>query len=159
MGREYRPKVIAEGLNVAIVAGQFNESITAQLVDGALDMLQRSSTEESNADIFWVPGSFELPMLTSRLVSLRKYDGILTIGALIKGSTDHYDVLASSVTSSLASIAAQGTVPISFCVLTCETIEQAMERAGTKLGNKGSETMSALIQMINLYRAVESENG
>ncbi len=152
----YSAKAVADGLKVAICASRFNELVTSQLLDGALDALDRHSAGDSDADVFWVPGSFELPATAKRLCDTGRYDGVLALGALIRGGTDHYDLLAAEVTKGLATLGMHSSVPVSFGVLTCDTLEQALERAGTKAGNKGADSMVALIEMINLSASIEN---
>lgn len=135
---------------VAIVASRFNSTITHQLLAGAEDAFLRHGGRSDNLTVVWVPGSFEIPTTVKRLADSGKYDGILALGALIKGNTLHFDVLASEVTRGLADLSRQLSVPLSFGVLTTLTLEQALERAGTKAGNKGAEAMQSLIEMINL---------
>jgi len=152
----YSAKAVADGLKVAVCASRFNELVVTQLLDGALDALDRHSAGESDADVFWVPGSFELPATAKRLCDTGRYDGVLALGALIRGGTDHYDLLAAEVTKGLANLSMQSAVPVSFGVLTCDTLEQALERAGTKAGNKGADAMVSLIEMVNLSASIEN---
>jgi len=156
MGKIYSGKHIAEGLKLAIVASRFNELLTNQLLEGALDALDRLDAAGSEADVFWVPGAFELPATARRLCSSGRYDGVLVLGALVRGDTDHYELLAAEVTKGLAQVSLKGEVPLSFGVLTCDTLEQALHRAGTKAGNKGADAMVALIEMVNLTKAIEN---
>ncbi|HES58300.1 MAG TPA: 6,7-dimethyl-8-ribityllumazine synthase [Firmicutes bacterium] len=156
MGNMYSAKAVADGLKVAVCASRFNELVVTQLLDGALDALDRHSAGESDADVFWVPGSFELPATAKRLCDTGRYDGVLALGALIRGGTDHYDLLAAEVTKGLANLSMQSAVPVSFGVLTCDTLEQALERAGTKAGNKGADAMVSLIEMVNLSASIEN---
>ncbi len=155
MVRTYTPRVLAEGLNIAIVASRFNELITSQLLEGALDALERHSVSECNVDVFWVPGSFELPATARKVCDSGRYDGVLALGALLRGDTDHYDLLAAEVTKGLANLSQQSAVPVSFGVLTCDSLEQALNRAGTKAGNKGADALVALLEMINLYGVID----
>jgi len=156
MGNIYRPRAIAEGLNIGIVVSRFNELITEQLLNGAIDTLERHSTgdAECDYDVYYVPGSFELPAVARRLVDTGRYDGVLALGALLRGDTDHYELLASEVTKGLANVAMQVETPVSFGVVTCDSLEQALHRAGTKAGNKGAESMASLIEMINLQAVI-----
>lgn len=157
MGNIYRPKVIASNLKLAIVVSRFNELLTGQLLDGALDALERHSDEDCDYDVFWVPGAFELPGMVRRLADTKRYDGVLALGALLRGDTDHYDLLAAEVTKGIAHISLKHDTPVSFGVLTCDTLDQALARAGTKGGNKGADAMLALIEMINLAAVVNEE--
>jgi len=155
MGNIYSAKVIAKDVRIAMVASRFNELVTSQLLKGAQDALERHSDSKTDCDIFWVPGSFELPAVARKLCDSKKFDGIVALGALIRGGTDHYDLLATEVTKGLANLSMHTAVPVSFGVLTCDTLEQALERAGTKAGNKGAEAMVSLIELINLGRAID----
>jgi 6,7-dimethyl-8-ribityllumazine synthase len=158
MGNVYRPRVIAEGFTIAIVASRFNELVTQQLLDGAIDALERHSAEECDYDVYYVPGAFELPAVVRKLADTERYDGILALGVLIRGDTDHYDMLAAEVTKGVAQTALHTDTPVSYGVLTCDTLEQALHRAGSKAGNKGAESMTSLIELINL-EAVIAEGG
>lgn len=135
---------------IAVVASRFNSMITQQLLTGAEDAFLRHGGQADNLTVVWVPGSFEIPSTVKRLAESGKYDGILALGALIKGSTLHFDVLAHGLTRALTELSVQLPVPISFGVLTTMTLEQALERAGTKAGNRGAEAMQSLIEMISL---------
>lgn len=134
----------------AIVISRFNSTVTQALLSGAEDAFQRHGGAQDNLTVVWVPGAFEIPAVVRRLTDSGKFDGVLALGALIKGGTPHFDVLAQQVTKSLSDIAVHSDVPVSFGVLTTNTIEQAFERAGTKAGNKGAEAMQSLIEMVNL---------
>jgi 6,7-dimethyl-8-ribityllumazine synthase len=155
MVRTYTSRVLAEGLNLAIVVSRFNELITSQLLEGALDALERHSITDCNTDVFWVPGSFELPSVARKVCDSGRYDGVLALGALLRGDTDHYDLLAAEVTKGLANLSMKAEIPVSFGVLTCDALEQALHRAGTKSGNKGSDAMISLLEMINLFGAID----
>ena len=156
MGNIYSAKVIGDGLKLAIVVSRFNELITRQLLEGALDAMERHSNADCDADVYWVPGSFELPAIARRLCDCERYDGVLALGALVRGGTDHYDLLASEVTKGLANLSMHTDVPVSFGVLTCDTLEQALERAGTKAGNKGADAMISLIELANLAGVIDN---
>lgn len=143
-----------EETKIAIVAGRFNELITSKLLEGAKDNLLRHGIKESNIDIYWVPGAFEIPYLTNQLLKKKQYDGILTLGAVIRGATTHYDLVSNEVAKGVSSLALQSEIPILFGVLTTETIEQAIERVGTKAGNKGSEVAQGLLEMISLTEKI-----
>ena len=159
MGNIYSAKAVAEGLQLAIVVSRFNELLTNQLLSGAVDALERHSAGDCDVDVYWVPGSFELPAFARRLCESGKYDGVLALGALIRGDTDHYELLASEVTKGLAQLAIHMEVPVSFGVITCDTLEQALQRAGTKAGNKGADAMVSLIEMVNLCGSIDVEEG
>ncbi len=135
---------------IAVVASRFNSMITQQLLTGAEDMFLRLGGDSEKLTVVWVPGSFEIPNTVKRLADSGRYDGVLALGALVKGSTLHFDVLAHQITRALTDLSMQLSVPVSFGVLTTLTLDQALERAGTKAGNKGAEAMQSLIEMISL---------
>ncbi|WP_297079465.1 6,7-dimethyl-8-ribityllumazine synthase [uncultured Enterococcus sp.] len=139
-----------ETKKVAIVIARFNEFITSKLLSGAIDNLVRHGVSEEQIDVYWVPGAFEIPFITKRLVENKQYDGILTLGAVIRGATSHYELVTNEVAKGVAQVGLQATIPIMFGVLTTETIEQAIERSGTKAGNKGSEVAQGLLEMMSL---------
>ena len=146
--------LIARGLKFAIVVGRFNEMITKQLLEGAMNCLKRHEASEDMQDIYWVPGAREIPTLARKLVETGKYDGIICIGAVIKGATSHFDFVAQEASKGLSELAYNSKIPVIFGVLTTNTIEQAIERAGTKLGNKGWDSALAAIEMHNLFKKV-----
>ncbi len=140
-----------ENLRVAIVISRFNELITSKLLSGAQDNLIRHGVKDENIDVYWVPGAFEIPFATQKLAQTNgKYDGIITLGAVIRGATTHYELVSNEVAKGVAHINLTSNIPIMFGVLTTESIEQAIERAGTKVGNKGSEAAQGLLEMISL---------
>ena len=141
-------------VKIAIVAGRFNEFITSKLVGGALDVLKRNDVSEENIDIAWVPGAFEIPLIAKKLANTQKYDAIITLGAVIKGSTPHFDYVCAEVSKGVAQISLQSELPIIFGVLTTNNIEEAIERAGTKAGNKGADAAFSAIEMINLIKEI-----
>ena len=140
----------------AIVASRFNEFITGKLLDGALDGLLRHEVDTDNIDVAWVPGSWEIPLVAKRLAASGRYDGVICLGAVIRGSTAHFDYVASEVSKGIASGSMETGVPITFGVLTTDTIEQAIERAGTKAGNKGFEAAITAIEMANLVGEIDT---
>ena len=152
------PRVIeghlsATGLEFTIVISRFNGFITSQLLDGALEALRRHGASDERVTVYWVPGSFEIPQMARKLVhSQRVGDAMICLGCLIRGATPHFDYIAAEATKGIASAALEGGVPVTFGVLTTDTIEQAIERAGTKAGNKGWEAAMGAIEMANLYR-------
>jgi len=155
MHNEYSGKRVATDLRVAVVVSRFNEMITRKLLDGALDALKRHSTGDSgSADIFWVSGSFELPMAARRIVKTNLYDAVIAVGCLIRGETDHYDLLAKEVTKGLAQIAIKSIIPVTYCVVVADNIEQALSRAGIKHGNRGADAMVTAIETVSLYRQI-----
>lgn len=153
----YEGKLLAKDAKIAIVAGRFNEFIVSKLLSGALDALKRHDVEDDNIDLAWVPGAFEIPIMASKMAKSEKYDAVICLGAVIRGSTSHYDYVCSEVSKGLAHISLDTGIPVMFGVLTTENIEQAIERAGTKAGNKGFDVAVAAIEMINLLKINLSE--
>lgn len=149
----YEGNLIGTGLKVGIIVGRFNEFIGSKLLDGAIDGLRRHGVSEENIEITWVPGAFEIPLVAKKMAETKKYDGVICLGAVIKGSTPHFDYVSSEVTKGVASTSLELGIPIIFGVLTTNTIEQAIERAGTKAGNKGYDAAVTAIEMANLLRA------
>ena len=142
--------LIAEGLRIGIAAARFNEFIVSKLIGGAEDGLLRHGTATENIDLVWVPGAFELPYAAKKLAESGKYDAVICLGAVIRGSTSHYDLVCAEVAKGIAQVGLSGKVPVIFGVLTTDTIEQAVERAGTKAGNKGFDAAVSAIEMANL---------
>lgn len=155
MGKTYAGKLIARELKFAIVVSRFNEFISKKLLDGAVDTLERHDAEKEKIDIFWVPGSFEIPYVAAKLANAKSYDAIICLGAVIRGDTPHFDYIAAEVTKGIAQISLTSGVPTIFGVITTETLEQAIERAGTKAGNKGADAANAAIEMANLYKQIK----
>jgi 6,7-dimethyl-8-ribityllumazine synthase len=143
-----------EGKKIAIVASRFNEFITGKLLSGAVDILTRHGVSNDDICIAWVPGAFEIPALAKKFAENGKFDAIICLGCVIRGATPHFDYIAAEVSKGIAAISLQSKIPLIFGVLTTDTIEQAIERAGTKAGNKGSEAATSAIEMINLYSLV-----
>ena len=152
--RTFEGKFDGRDVRIAIVAGRFNEFITSKLVGGALDVLKRNDVSEESIDIAWVPGAFEIPLITKKLANTGKYDAIITLGAVIKGSTPHFDYVCAEVSKGVAQISLQTDLPVIFGVLTTNNIEEAIERAGTKAGNKGADAAFSAIEMINLIKQI-----
>lgn len=148
----YEGNLIAEGLKFGIVVGRFNEFIGGKLLSGAIDGLKRHGVDEANIEISWVPGAFEIPLVAKKMASAGKYDGVICLGAVIRGSTPHFDYVSSEVTKGVAHVSLDTEVPVIFGVLTTDTIEQAIERAGTKAGNKGYDAAVTAIEMANLLK-------
>ena len=144
--------LLAQGLKFGIVVSRFNEFITSKLLSGAEDTLVRHGAEEENITVAWVPGAFEIPLVAKKMAKSGKYDGIICLGAVIRGATSHYDYVCNEVSKGVALVNMETEVPTGFGILTTENIEQAVERAGTKAGNKGSSTAEAVIEMVNLTR-------
>lgn len=143
-----------EGRRIAIAVARWNEFITERLLSGALDTLRRSGTADDDVTVVWVPGSFELPTVCNQLARTGRYDAVVALGAVIRGSTSHYELVAGQCASGLASVALETGVPVIFGVLTTETIEQAIERAGSKAGNKGAEAASCALEMVGIREAI-----
>jgi 6,7-dimethyl-8-ribityllumazine synthase len=154
MAKTIEGQLNAAGMRFGIVVGRFNELITKQLLEGAQDALRRHGGDANAVDVAWVPGSFEIPVVAGAMAASGRYDAIICIGCLIRGATSHYDVLASSVTSALQGLAVQHGLPVVNGVLTVESIEQAIERAGTKAGNKGFDAAVTGIEMVSVLRQV-----
>jgi 6,7-dimethyl-8-ribityllumazine synthase len=152
MANEHRAVLDAQGKRVSIVVSRYNEHVTRRLVDGAVDCLVRHGADETNVDVFWVAGSFELPQATAKVLKQKKADGVICLGALIRGETVHFDVLASTVTRSVDSLATNSDIPVAFGVITTDTLDQAIDRAGGKHGNQGWNSALALIELMNLWR-------
>ena len=152
--RTFEGKFDGKNVKIGIVAGRFNEFITSKLVGGALDVLKRNDVSEENIDIAWVPGAFEIPLITKKLAKTGKYDAIIALGAVIKGSTPHFDYVCAEVSKGVAQISLQTDLPVIFGVLTTNNIEEAIERAGTKAGNKGADAAFSAIEMINLIKEI-----
>ena len=148
-------KVVAEGIRVGIVASRFNEFITNKLVGGALVGLKRHNVDEAQVDVAWVPGAFEIPLIASKMAKSGKYDAVICVGAVIRGNTSHYDYVCNEVSKGIASVSLDSGIPVLFGILTTENIEQAIERAGTKAGNKGYDCALSAIEMVNLIREIE----
>lgn len=154
MAQHFVGSLVGQGLKFAIVASRFNGFITDQLVAGAKDGLARHGVATENVDLAWVPGAFELPLAAKRLASTKKYDAVICVGAVIQGATQHFELVAGQTAAGVARAALDTGVPVIFGVLTTSTIEQAIERSGTKLGNKGFEAAATAIEMANLLRAI-----
>ncbi|MBP2631106.1 MAG: 6,7-dimethyl-8-ribityllumazine synthase [Firmicutes bacterium] len=145
-------KLIAEGLKVGIVVARFNEFITSKLLSGALDGLIRHGANEADIDVAWVPGAYEIPMIAQKMTASKKYDAVICLGAVIRGSTSHYDYVCNEVAKGVAQVGLASGIPTIFGVVTTENIEQAIERAGTKVGNKGYDSAMSAIEMANLIK-------
>lgn len=146
--------LIGTGLKVAIVVARFNEFINSKLLSGAEDALKRHGVEEDNVSVFWVPGAFEIPLTALKLAQTKEYDTVITLGSVIRGATPHFDYVSNEVAKGVAQAGMQTGIPISFGVLTTDTIEQAIERAGTKAGNKGYDAAVTAIEIADLYRKI-----
>lgn len=149
----YQGKLQAKGLKIGIIVSRFNQFISERLLEGALDALQKLGGDESGISVYKVPGSFEVPLITKKLARAKKVDGIICLGAIIRGETPHFDFLSAEVTKGLAQISMDEGIPVSFGILTVDTIEQGIERAGTKAGNKGYDAAFSLVETISLLRS------
>ncbi|MEW6226874.1 MAG: 6,7-dimethyl-8-ribityllumazine synthase [Bacillota bacterium] len=155
MSRVYEGKLIGEGLRIGVVASRFNELVVKKLVEGATDALVRHGVTDENVEFAWVPGAFEIPLVAQRMAESKEYDAVICLGAVIRGATPHFEYIASEVAKGIAQIALKTGLPIIFGVLTTENLEQALERAGTKAGNKGWDAALSAIEMANLLRELE----
>lgn len=155
MANVYEGYITGKGLKFGIVVARFNEFITNKLLSGALDTLRRHEADENNIDVAWVPGAFEIPIVAKKMAASGKYDAVLCLGAVIRGSTTHYDYVCNEVSKGVAQVGLQTGVPTIFGVVTTENIEQAIERAGTKAGNKGSDAAMAAMEMASLLAKVK----
>ena len=147
-------KLTAQNMKVAIVVARFNDFITSKLLGGANDALVRLGANEKDIDVAWVPGAFEIPLVAKKLVETKKYDAVICLGCVIRGSTTHYDYVCNEVAKGVAQVSLQTTTPVIFGVVTTENIEQAIERAGTKAGNKGYEAAFSAVEMVNLLNNI-----
>jgi len=152
MGRTYEGGLTGTGLRFGIVVSRFNEFVTSRLLAGATDVLRRHGVAEADIDVAWVPGSFEIPLVAQRMAATGRYDAVICLGAVIRGATPHFDYVAGAAATGVAQVGLQTGVPVIFGILTTDTVEQAIERAGTKAGNKGAEAATAAIEMANLLR-------
>ncbi|OOB77262.1 MAG: 6,7-dimethyl-8-ribityllumazine synthase [Epulopiscium sp. Nele67-Bin001] len=151
----YEGNLVAKGMTVCLIASRFNDFITSRLLDGAIDGLKRHGVHEDNIDVMWIPGAFEMPLIAKRAAKTGKYDAIICVGAVIRGSTTHYDYVCSEVSKGLAAVSLESELPVMFGVLTTENIEQAIERAGSKAGNKGYECAVGAVEMVNLIEKLK----
>ena len=151
----FEGNLVSQGLKFGIVVGRFNEFIGGKLLEGALDGLKRHGANEEDIDIVWVPGAFEIPLVAKKMAKNPKYDAVICLGAVIKGATSHYDYVCSEVSKGIAHVSLESEKPVIFGVLTTNTIEQAIERAGTKAGNKGYECAVSAIEMANLLNNIK----
>lgn len=152
--RTYEGNLVAKGLKFGIVVGRFNEFIGSKLLGGAIDALKRHGVEENEIEIAWVPGAFEIPLVANKMAKSKKYDAVICLGAVIRGNTPHFDYVSSEVTKGVAQVGLNTELPVIFGVLTTDSIEQAIERAGTKAGNKGYDAAVTAIEMANLLKEI-----
>ena len=152
----FEGNLVSQDIKVGIVCARFNEFIVSKLLSGCEDGLLGHGVKLDDISVAWVPGAFEIPLITSKMAKSGKYDAVIALGAVIRGSTSHYDYVCNEVSKGIAAVALESDIPVMFGVLTTDTIEQAIERAGTKAGNKGSECAQGAIEMVNLIRALEA---
>ncbi len=148
----YEGKLVAKNQKIGIIVGRFNEFIGSKLLSGAIDGLKRHGISEENIEITWVPGAFEMPLIAKKMAKTKKYDAVICLGAVIRGATPHFDYVSSEVSKGIANVSLETEIPVIFGVLTTDTIEQAIERAGTKAGNKGYEAAVSAIELSNLLK-------
>jgi 6,7-dimethyl-8-ribityllumazine synthase len=158
MYRKYEGKLDGKDLKFSIVISRFNSFITEKLLEGAIDCLTRHNVNQDDIEVFWVPGSFEIPSMAKKIASLKRSDAIICLGCVIRGETPHFDYIAAEVSKGVAQVSLESGIPVIFGVLTTDTIEQAIERAGTKAGNKGFDAALSAIEMANLFRTVEKKS-
>lgn len=154
MAKVFEGNLVGTGLKIGIVVSRFNEFITSKLLSGAEDALVRHGVQQDDIEVAWVPGAFEIPLIAKKMAESRRYDAVLALGAVIRGATAHFDYVSSEATKGVAQASLQTEVPVIFGILTTDTIEQAIERAGTKAGNKGSEAAVSAIEMANLLKQI-----
>ena len=154
MVKTYEGKLIAKDLKIGIVCARFNEFIVSKLLGGAVDGLTRHDVKAEHIEVSWVPGAFEIPLIAKKMAKTKKYDAIICLGTVIRGSTNHYDLVCSEVAKGIAQVSLETETPVIFGINTTETIEQAIERAGTKAGNRGYDAALSAIEMVNLLREI-----
>lgn len=156
MPQVFEGHLLGQELKFGLIVGRFNEFITSKLLSGALDALHRHGVQDENVDVYWVPGAFEIPLLAKKIALLKKHDAVICLGSVIRGATPHFDYVASEVSKGVAKAGMDAEMPVIFGIITADTIEQAIERAGTKAGNKGWDAAVTAIEMANLMRMVEA---
>ncbi|OUP42371.1 6,7-dimethyl-8-ribityllumazine synthase [Pseudoflavonifractor sp. An187] len=154
--KTFEGNLVSQGIKIGIVAARFNDFIVSRLIGGCEDTLLRHGVRAEDISLAWVPGAFEIPLIASKMAKSGKFDAVIALGAVIRGSTSHYDYVCSEVSKGIANVSLNSDVPVLFGVLTTDSIEQAIERAGSKAGNKGSECAQGAIEMVNLIRALEA---
>lgn len=151
----YKGKIKGEGLKFGIIVSRFNEFVSQKLLEGALDALERHQASKENIEIFWVTGSFEIPSLAARLIEKEKFNALICLGAIIRGDTSHFELISNQVSRGISTLALKANIPLVFGIITADTLEQAIERAGTKMGNKGWDAAITAMEMANLYKEIE----
>lgn len=154
MGKIFEGNLLGEGLKIGIVVARFNEFITGKLLSGAKDALGRHGVADEDIDVAWVPGSFEIPLAAQKMAVSKKYDAVICLGTVIRGATPHFEYIAAEVSKGVAKVGLDSNIPVLFGVITADTLEQAIERAGTKSGNKGFDAATGAIEMANLMRTI-----
>ena len=154
--KKFEGRLVSEGIKIGIVCARFNDFIVSKLLSGCEDTLLRHGVQPDEIAVAWVPGAFEIPLIASKMAKSSRFDAVIALGAVIRGSTTHYDYVCSEVSKGIANVALNSGIPVMFGVITTENIEQAIERAGSKAGNKGSECAQGAIEMVNLIRALDS---
>lgn len=152
----FEGKLVSSDIKIGIVASRFNEFITAKLIGGAMDGLLRHDVAEENIDLAWVPGAFETPLIAQKMAETGKYDAVICLGAVIRGATSHYDLVCNEAAKGIAHVSLESGIPVMFGIVTTDTIEQAIERAGTKAGNKGFDCAVSAIEMVNVIKQIEA---
>ena len=155
MGKIFEGNLLGEGLKIGIVVARFNEFITGKLLSGAKDALGRHGVADEDIDVAWVPGSFEIPLAAQKMANSKKYDAVICLGTVIRGATPHFEYIAAEVSKGVAKVGLDSNIPVLFGVITADTLEQAIERAGTKSGNKGFDAATGAIEMANLMRTID----
>ena len=154
MGKTFSGDLLGSGLKIGIVTSRWNDFMGSRLLDGAMDALTRHGVSEADVDVAWVPGAYELPLATMKMVDTGRYDGVVSLGIVIRGSTPHFDFVANEASKGIAQASWQKGVPVGFGLLTTDTLEQAIERSGSKAGNKGAEAAMAVVEMVNLLKQI-----
>ena len=154
MGKVYEGKLVAQGLRFGVIVARFNEFITGKLLSGAMDALERHGAEKEDIEIAWVPGAYEIPLVAKKMALSNKYDAVICLGTVIRGSTPHFDYVCAETSKGIANVSLNSGIPVIFGVLTTDSIEQAIERAGTKAGNKGYDSAVSAIEMANLLKEI-----
>ena len=155
MYKTYEGKLTGKDLKFGIVVSRFNEFISSKLLSGALDTLKRHEVKGDNIEIFWVPGSFEIPLISKKVVEKKNYDAVICLGAVIKGATPHFDYICAEVSKGIAKVSLESEIPVMFGIITVNNIEQAIERAGAKAGNRGSDTALGALELVNLIKQIK----
>jgi len=158
MNKHFEGSLLGKGLRFGLVVSRFNEFITKKLLEGAQDALRRHGVNEADIDIAWVPGSFEIPLVAKKLAQSKKYDAVICLGAVVRGGTPHFEYIAAEVTKGIAKVGLETGLPVIYGVITADTLEQAIERAGTKMGNKGFQAAESAIEMANLLKGISAES-